>query len=97
MSQRPSRHQMRRHVRKMRRYGLEPMTIINPGDPLPETAIVTIGRWAWRYRSELTPFAVALATAALAWWLHGHDAHWWPLVAVLVLRAVVPVVAVVRR
>jgi len=76
MSQRPTRHQMRRHVRKMRRYGLQPMTIVNPGDPLPETVFVVIYRWAWRYRSELAPFGVALATAAVAWWLHGHDARW---------------------
>jgi S-DNA-T family DNA segregation ATPase FtsK/SpoIIIE len=72
----------------MRRYGLEPMTIINPGDPLPEIAIVTIGRWVWRYRSELAPLAVALATAAVAWWLHGHDAHWWPLVAALAVASI---------
>jgi S-DNA-T family DNA segregation ATPase FtsK/SpoIIIE len=88
MSQRPSRHQMRRHVSKMRRYGLQPMTIINPGDPLPEIAIVTIGRWVWRYRSELAPFAVAFATAAVAWWLHEHDAHWWPLVAALAVASI---------
>ena len=93
MSQRPSRHQMRRHVRKMRRYSLQPMTIINPGDPLPETAFVVICRWVRRYRSELAPFAVALATAAAARWLHGHDAHWWPLIAVLA-AASVPVLAV---
>src|SRR5579859_3772293 len=79
---------MRRHVGKMRRYGLQPMTIINPGDPLPETAFVMICRWTWRYRSELTPFAVALATAAAAWWLHGHDAHWWPLIAALAAASV---------
>jgi S-DNA-T family DNA segregation ATPase FtsK/SpoIIIE len=84
---------MRRHVRKMRRYGLEPMTIINPGDPLPETAAVEIGRWLWRYRSELAPFAVALVTAAAAWWLHGHDVHWWPLIAALA-AASVPVLAI---
>src|SRR5215469_3775586 len=88
MNQRPSRHQMHRHVSKMHRYGLQPMTIINPGDPLPETAIVTIGRWAWRYRSELAPFAGALATAAVAWWLHRHDAHWWPLVAALAVASI---------
>ena len=94
MNQRPSRHQMRRHVRKMRRYGLQPMTIVNPGDPLPETAVVAIARWAWRYRSELAPFTVALATAAVAWWLHGHDRHWWPLIAALT-AASVPAVALI--
>ena len=29
---------MRRHARKMRRYGLQPMVVINPRDPLPELA-----------------------------------------------------------
>lgn len=86
--QRPSRHQMRRHVRKMRRYGLQPMTIINPGDPLPEVAAVVIGRWLWHYCSELAPLAVTLATGLAAWWLHGHDAHWWPLIAALAAASV---------
>jgi hypothetical protein len=94
MSQRPSRHQLRRHARKMRRYGLQPMTIVNPGDPLPETAIVAIARWAWRYRSDLAPLTVALATAAVAWWLHGHDRHWWPLIATLAVASV-PALAVI--
>lgn len=70
MYERPSRHQMRRHVRRMRRYGLQPMTIINPSDPLPETAAVVIARWTWRYRSELAPLATAVAIGAAAWWLH---------------------------
>ncbi len=39
----------------MRRYGLQPMTIINPGDPLPDTVAVVIARLSWRYRSELVP------------------------------------------
>jgi hypothetical protein len=78
----------------MRRYGLQPIAIIDPSDPLPNTAIVVIGRWVWQYRSELAPFGVALATVATAWWLHGHDAHWWPLIAALA-AASVPVLAVV--
>jgi S-DNA-T family DNA segregation ATPase FtsK/SpoIIIE len=79
---------MRRHVRKMRRYGLQPMTIINPGDPLPETTAVAIGRWAWRYRSELAPLVIGLATAVLAWWLHKHHPHWWPVIAALTAASV---------
>ena len=93
MSQRPSPHQMRRRVRRMRRYGLQPIATIDPSDPMPDIAIVVIGRWVWRYRSELAPFGLALATAAAAWWLHGHDAHWWPVIAALA-AASVPVLAV---
>ena len=93
MSQRPSRHQMRRRVRRMHRYGLQPIAIIDPSDPMPDVAIMVIGRWIWRYRSELAPFGIALATAAAAWWLHSHDAHWWLLIAA-VAAASVPVLAV---
>src|SRR5580658_7964346 len=65
-----SRRRMRRHARRLRRYGLEPIAIINPGDPLPEIAAVVIGRWLWRYRSELAPLLAALATFAAGWLLH---------------------------
>jgi S-DNA-T family DNA segregation ATPase FtsK/SpoIIIE len=64
------------------------MAIVNPGDPLPETAALVIGHWIWRYRSELAPLAITLATAVAAWWLHGHDAHWWPLIAALAATAI---------
>src|SRR5690348_12609321 len=93
MGQRPSRHQVRHRVRKMRRYGLQPIAIIDPSDPIPDIAIVVIGRWVWRYRSELAPFGVAFATGAAAWWLHGHDEHWWPLIAALAAVSV-PALAV---
>jgi hypothetical protein len=76
----PSRHRMRRHARRLRRYGLEPIAIVSPGDPLPEIAIVVIGRWLWRYRSELAPAAVVLAVFASAWWLHRAHPHWWPAI-----------------
>ncbi len=46
---------MRRHARRMRRYGMQPMVVINSGDPLPDLIIVTLARWLWRYRSELAP------------------------------------------
>jgi hypothetical protein len=72
-----SRQRMRRHARRLRRYGLEPIAIVNPGDPLPEIAAVIIGRWLWRYRSELAPAAIALATLALSWLLHRFHPGWW--------------------
>ena len=46
---------MRRQARQARRSGLQPMMVINSGEPFPETAGVLLLRWAWRYRSELAP------------------------------------------
>lgn len=83
MSGRPSRHRLRRHARKLRRDGLQPMTIINPGDPLPEVAAVVIGRWIWRYRSELAPIATASALWLAAWTTHRWYPSWWPLIGCL--------------
>src|ERR1039457_2380923 len=70
--------QMRRHARRMRRYGMQPMVVINSGDPLPDLVIVTLARWAWRYRSELAPLTLATVTALAAWVLHATHPHCWP-------------------
>src|SRR5215472_8807705 len=89
----PSRYRVRRHARRLRRYGLEPIAIVNPGDPLPEIAAVVIGRWLWRYRSELAPAIVALADFASAWLLHrSHSAWWLQIAGAALLMATVPVV-----
>ncbi len=69
--------QMRRHARKMRRYGLEPMIVINSGDSLPDLVIVLLARWMWRYRSELAPFYLAAVTMLAAWVLHATHPGWW--------------------
>jgi S-DNA-T family DNA segregation ATPase FtsK/SpoIIIE len=74
---------MRRQARLARRSGLQPMMMINTGDGFPETAGMLLARWAWRYRSELTPVAVAAGLVAAAWWLHATRPHWWLPVAVL--------------
>jgi hypothetical protein len=87
-----SRHRMRRHARRLRRYGLEPIAIVNPGDPLPEIAAVVIGRWLWRYRSELAPVLVALIAFASAWLLHRSHPHWWlPIAGLALLATALPV------
>ena len=54
----------------MRRHGMQPMVVINSGDPLPDLVIVTITRWLWRYRSELAPLNFAAAVLLTAWALH---------------------------
>src|SRR5215472_5755478 len=90
----PSRYRVRRHARRLRRYGLEPIAIVGPDDPLPEIAAVVIGRWLWRYRSELAPATTALAIFSAAWLLHRSHAGAWPLIAcVAILAAAVPAVA----
>jgi hypothetical protein len=72
--------QMRRHARRMRRYGLQPMMVITGQDQLPETIGVLFLRWAGRYRSELAPVLAAVTVMLTAWWLHGAHARWWPLI-----------------
>ena len=79
--------QMRRHTRKMRRYGLEPMVVINSGDALPDLVIVLMARWLWRYRSELAPLTLAAVTASAAWILHATYPHWWPALTAATVTA----------
>ena len=74
---------MRRQARLARRSGLQPMMVINAGEPFPETVGVLLARWVWRYRSELAPVGVAAGIVAAAWWLHRTRPHWWLLLAVL--------------
>jgi S-DNA-T family DNA segregation ATPase FtsK/SpoIIIE len=76
-------YQMRRHARRMRRYGLQPMIFMGPGDQLPEIAAIVIARWAWRYRSELAPLTTAVTMMLAAWVLHMTRPHWWLAVAIL--------------
>jgi hypothetical protein len=74
---------MRRQARQARRSGLQPMMVINSGEPFPDTVAVILLRVAWRYRSELAPLAVTAAIVAAAWWLHHTRPHWWfPVVVV---------------
>jgi hypothetical protein len=80
---------MRRHARRMRRYGLQPMVVINSGDPLPDLLIVTIALWLWRYRSELAPLTLAAVTALTAGILHATHANWWPALATVTVGVTV--------
>ncbi len=71
---------MRRQARQARRSGLQPMMVINSGEPFPATAGVVLLRWAWRYRSELAPLAVTVGIACAAGWLHAARPHWWAVI-----------------
>src|SRR5258708_3996292 len=74
---------MRRHARRIRRSGLQPMMLITGNDQLPASVFVVLVRWAWRYRSDLSPAGIAAATLAAAWWLHAAHPHWWLSLVVL--------------
>jgi hypothetical protein len=81
-------YQMRRHARRMRRYGLQPMIVMSPNDRLPDIAALVIGRWLWRYRSELAPLTLAIVTVLAAWILHITHPHWWLALVLSTLAAV---------
>jgi FtsK/SpoIIIE family len=68
---------MRRQARLARRSGLQPMMVINGGEPFPETVLVVLLRLAWRYRSELAPLGCTIAAMCGALWLHAARPHWW--------------------
>jgi len=81
MTKPPTRHQLRRQARRLRRDGFRPMMVFNQGDRLPETASVAIGRAVWRYRSELAPIALAVLTVIMAAELHRSHPRSWPWLA----------------
>jgi FtsK/SpoIIIE family len=82
VTSRPSRHQLRRQARRLRRDGFQPMMVFSQGHQLPETAAVAIGRAVWRYRSELAPIAFAVLIVAAAVMLHRTHPRSWPWWAV---------------
>lgn len=84
-----SYRRMRRYARQARHAGMQPMMIINPGDQLPDLAIVIIGQWAWRHRTAFAPFAITVAALTVAAWVHPHHARYWLPVAGLTLLVVI--------
>ncbi len=82
MTGHPSRRQLRRQARRLRRDSFQPMMVFSQGDQLPETAAVAIGRTVWRYRSELAPIAVAALIVTAAVMLHHAHPRSWPWWAV---------------
>ncbi|MEU8340275.1 FtsK/SpoIIIE domain-containing protein [Spirillospora sp. NPDC048832] len=70
--------QMRRHARKMRRNGLQPIVIIDRDDQFPDVAVVLVARALWRYRSEMAPVYVVTSLVLSAVALHHTRPDWWP-------------------
>jgi S-DNA-T family DNA segregation ATPase FtsK/SpoIIIE len=85
---RPTRSQLRRHARRLARDGYQPTMLINSGSDLPEMASTAIARAIWRYRSELVPIAVAVATFIAANTLHRAHHTAWPWLALTTLATV---------
>jgi hypothetical protein len=78
-----SPRRMRRQARRIRRGGMQPMMFITGDDQFPETAMVVILHWVWRYRSELAPLYAASVVFGVACWLHAGHRHWWALVVAI--------------
>ncbi len=78
MTNRPSRHRLRRRARQLRRDGLQPTMFLRPDEPLPETAGAIAVRALWRYRSELVPAAATASVVIAAVMLHRSHPGWWP-------------------
>src|SRR5581483_7578453 len=87
MTSRPTRRQLRRHARRIRHDGYQPMIVLNSGDQIPETAAAQIGRSVWRYRSELAPMAVAALVVLAALATHHADRRSWPWLALTAMAA----------
>jgi S-DNA-T family DNA segregation ATPase FtsK/SpoIIIE len=76
---RASRYEMRRNARRMRRYGVQPVAMIDDLEFAP-LAIVGITRLTWRYRSELAPLTIAAAILLTGMILRRWFPEWWPTV-----------------
>jgi FtsK/SpoIIIE family len=91
----PTRHQLRRQARRLRRDGFQPMMVFSQGDRLSDTTAAAIGHAVWRYRSELAPIAVAVVIVTAAVMLHHAHPRSWPWWAVAtVTTTTIPAVPV---
>jgi hypothetical protein len=79
---------MRRQARHIRRAGMQPMMVINNGGHAPETAGAVLLRWAWRYRSELSPIYLTIVLLGASWWLHASHPRWWGYVLCIAVAAI---------
>jgi hypothetical protein len=89
MTNRPSRHRLRRRARQLRRDGFQPTMFLSPDELLPETAGAIVVRALWRYRSELAPVATTAGVAIAAVALHRSHPGWWPWLMAVTLTDVI--------
>ncbi|MGP3919977.1 FtsK/SpoIIIE domain-containing protein [Nonomuraea sp. 10N515B] len=76
---RASRYELRRNARRMRRYGVQPVAMIDDLEFAP-LAIAGIARLTWRYRSELAPLTVAVSVLISGMILRRWFPEWWPTI-----------------
>ena len=88
MTNRPSRRQLRRRARQLRRDGFQPTMFLSPDEPLPETAGAIVVRALWRYRSELAPVVAAAGIVIAAAAMHRSHPGWWPWLMAVTLTDV---------
>ncbi len=91
MTNRPSRHRLRRRARQLRRDGFQPTMFLSPGEPLPETAGAIAVRALWRYRSELVPVVATAGVVIAAVTLHRSHPGWWPWLMAVTFADVIAV------
>jgi len=97
MTNRPSRRQLRRRARQLRRDGFQPTMFLSRDEPLPETAGAIVVRALWRYRSELAPVTVAAGIVIAAAMLHRSHPGWWPWLLAVTLTDVAALALPVPR
>lgn len=81
---------MRRLRRAMKRNAENPygVIIMGPDEPFAAAAFAALGRWTFRHRSALAPFALALAGLIASGIIHQHHAGWWVPVTAVTAAAV---------
>ncbi|MEU7746833.1 cell division protein FtsK [Nonomuraea sp. NPDC049158] len=72
---------MRRNARRMRRYGVQPVAMIDDLEFAP-LVIAGIARLVWRYRSELAPLIVAASVLLNGVILRRWFPEWWSTVLI---------------
>jgi S-DNA-T family DNA segregation ATPase FtsK/SpoIIIE len=97
VTNRPSRTQLRRTARRIRRYGIKPTMPITTGQELGPSLGQVTAWWLWRYRSELAPAWITLAAVITAAYLHTDHHIWWPITAGVTVATVLVLVTLGRH
>jgi hypothetical protein len=93
----PSRSQLRRTARRIRRHGINPTMRITTGNELgPPFAQIAVW-WLWRYRSELAPVWITITSVIAAAALHAGHRGWWPVIAALTAATVLALATLGRH
>lgn len=83
-----SRRSRARRFTRRRQHDAVPLLYV-PDDRYPGQTLEALARWAYRYRSELAPPAIAAALGLTALYLHARRPTVWPALAILTVAAAV--------